>query len=63
MVMNEVVGVFIAPNHFHSRWVLAIGAPDSPVRHQTGTVPYPVRCHVTQPLGLRASRPLEALSS
>jgi hypothetical protein len=37
-----------------SRWgrLLAMGAPDSPVRR-----------HVTQPLGLGASRPLEALSS
>jgi hypothetical protein len=40
-----------------------MGAPDSPVRHQTGNVPCPVRRHVTQPLGFRASRPLEALSS
>jgi hypothetical protein len=37
-----------------SRWgrLLAMGAPDSLVR-----------CHVTQPLGLGAGRPLEALSS
>jgi hypothetical protein len=40
-----------------------MGAPDSPVRHRTGTVPCPVRCHVTQQLGFRAGRPLEALSS
>jgi hypothetical protein len=37
-----------------SRWgrLLAMGAPDSPVRR-----------HVTQPLGLGAGRPLESLSS
>jgi hypothetical protein len=40
-----------------------MGAPDSPVRHQTCTVPCPVRCHVIQPLGFEAGRPLEALSS
>jgi hypothetical protein len=40
-----------------------MGALDSPVRHRTGTVPCPVRCHVTQPLGFGAGRPLEALSS
>jgi hypothetical protein len=58
------LGVFISPNHFGSRWeVLAMGAPDSPVRHRTCTVPCPVLCHVTQPLEFRAGRPLEALSS
>jgi hypothetical protein len=40
-----------------------MGAPDSPVRHRTCTVPCPVLRHVTQPLGFRAGRPLEALSS
>ena len=40
-----------------------MGAPDSPVPHRTGTVPCPVRRHVTQPLRFRAGRPLEALSS
>jgi hypothetical protein len=37
-----------------SRWrsLLAMGAPDSPVRH-----------HIILPLGLGAGRPLEALSS
>jgi hypothetical protein len=31
------LGVFIATNHFHSRWwrLLAMGAPDSSVHHQT----------------------------
>jgi hypothetical protein len=48
-----------------SRWrrLLAMGAPDSPVRHRTGIVPCPVRCHISHPLGLGAGRPLEALSS
>jgi hypothetical protein len=40
-----------------------MGALDSLVRHRTDTVPCPVRRHVTQPLGYRAGRPLEALSS
>jgi hypothetical protein len=40
-----------------------MGVPDSPVRHWTDTVPCPVRRHVTQPLGFRAGRSLEALSS
>jgi hypothetical protein len=40
-----------------------MGAPDSPVRHRIGTVPCPVRRHVTQPLGFGAGRQLEALSS
>jgi hypothetical protein len=40
-----------------------MGAPDSPVRHWTSTVPCLVRCHVTQPLGFGAGRLLEALSS
>ena len=36
-----------------------MGAPDSPVRHQTDTVQCLVRRHVTQPLGFGRSRPLE----
>jgi hypothetical protein len=40
-----------------------MGAPDSLVRHRTGTVPCLVRRHVTQQLGFGAGRPLEALSS
>jgi hypothetical protein len=31
-----------------------MGAPNSPVCHQTGPVHCPVRCHVTQPLGFGA---------
>jgi hypothetical protein len=40
-----------------------MGAPDSLVRHRTGTVRCPVRRHVSRPLGFGASRPLEVLSS
>jgi hypothetical protein len=40
-----------------------MGAPDSPVRHWTGTVRCPVRRYINQLLGSRAGRPLEALSS
>jgi hypothetical protein len=40
-----------------------MGAPDSPVRHWTGTVRCPVRRHVSQSLGFGAGRPLESLSS
>jgi hypothetical protein len=43
-------------------WLLSMGAPDSPVRHRTGTVGCPVRRHVTQPLGFGSSRPLTSLS-
>jgi hypothetical protein len=37
-------------------------APDSPVRHRTGTVRCPVRRHVTQPLGFGARSTVGALS-
>jgi hypothetical protein len=40
-----------------------MSAPDSPVRHRTGTVHCLVCRHVTQPLGFGAGQPLEALSS
>jgi hypothetical protein len=40
-----------------------MGAPDSLVHHQTGTVPCPVRYHVTQPLGFGAESAFGALSS
>jgi hypothetical protein len=39
-----------------------MGAPDSPVRHRTGTVGCPVRRHVTQPLGFGAKSTIGALS-
>jgi hypothetical protein len=59
------LGVFIAPNHFHGCWwrLLAMGAPDSPMRHRTDTVPCPVRRHVTQPLGFWAVDRWRRLSS
>jgi hypothetical protein len=59
------LGVFIAPNHLGSHWprLLTMSALDSPMRHRTGTVRCSVRCHVSQPLGFGAGRPLEALSS
>jgi hypothetical protein len=40
-----------------------MSAPDNLLRHRTDTIQCPVRCHVTQPLGFRAGRPLESLSS
>jgi hypothetical protein len=42
-----------------------MGAPDSPVRHRTDTVPCPVCRHitVTQPLGFGAGSTVGALSS
>jgi hypothetical protein len=43
--------------------LLSMGAPDSPVRHRTGTVGCPVHRHVTQPLGFGSSQPLALLSS
>jgi hypothetical protein len=43
--------------------LLSMGAPDSPVRHQTGTIGCLVRRHVTQPLGFRSSRPLAHFTS
>jgi hypothetical protein len=51
-----------------SRWwsLLAMGAPDSPVRHRTvrcATGQCPVRRHAIFSLGPEAGRPLEALSS
>jgi hypothetical protein len=39
-----------------------MGAPDSPVRHRTGTVRCPMRRHVTQPLGFGAKSIVGALS-
>jgi hypothetical protein len=43
--------------------LLAMGVSDSPVRHRTGPVHCPVRCHVTQPLGFGAKSTVRALSS
>jgi hypothetical protein len=60
-----VVGGIYSPQPPRSRWgrLLAMGAPDNPVRHQTGPIHSPVRCHVTQPLGFRAWSIVGALSS
>jgi hypothetical protein len=60
-----LLGVFIAPNHLGSRWprLLAMGAPDSPVRHRTDIVPCPVRRHVTRPLGFGAESTVGPVSS
>jgi hypothetical protein len=59
-----VVGGIYSPQSLCSRWprLLAMGAPDSPVRHWTGIVRCLVRRHVSQPLGSEAGRPFEALS-
>jgi hypothetical protein len=59
------LGVFIAPNHFHSHWgrLLAMGAPDSPVRHRTITVHCPVCTTSAQPLGFGAVDRWRRLSS
>jgi hypothetical protein len=40
-----------------------MSAPDSPVRHRTGTVRCPVRRHVTQPLVFGAKSTVGVLSS
>jgi hypothetical protein len=59
-----VVGGIYSPQPPSGRWgrLLAMGAPDSPVRHRTGTVGCPVCRHVTQPLQFGSSRPLASLS-
>jgi hypothetical protein len=47
------LGSIYSPQPPCSRWprLQAMGAPDSLVRHRTGTVRCPVRRHVSQPLG------------
>jgi hypothetical protein len=40
-----------------------MGAPDSPVRHQTDTVHCPLPRHITQLLGFGAKSTIGALSS
>jgi hypothetical protein len=59
------LGGIYSPQPFCSSWprLLAMGAPDSPVRHRTGIVCCPVLRHVSQSLGFGAGRPLETLSS
>jgi hypothetical protein len=65
MLGDVVIGGIYSPQPPTSHWgrLLAMGAPDSPVRHRTGTVGCPVRRHVTQALGFESSRPLAPLSS
>jgi hypothetical protein len=60
-----VVGGIYSPQPPSVRWgrLLSMGAPNSSVRHRTGTVDFPVRRHVTQPLGFENSQPLASLSS
>jgi hypothetical protein len=54
--MNEVVGGIYSPQPLPSHWqrLLAMGAPDSPVRHQTVTVHCPVSATSAQTLGFGA---------
>jgi hypothetical protein len=58
-------GVFIAsqPLLAFGWFLLAMGAPDSPMCHQTTIVHCAVRATSAQPLGFGAGRPLEPLSS
>jgi hypothetical protein len=59
------LGVFIAsqPLLVVGWFLLAMGAPDSPVRHRTVTVHYPVRTTSAQPLGFRELDRWRRLSS
>jgi hypothetical protein len=59
------LGGIYSPQPPNGRWgrLMLMDAPDSPVRHRTGTVGCPVRRHVTQPLGFRSNRTLASLSS
>jgi hypothetical protein len=63
--MNEVVGGIYSPQPLPSRWwrLLAMGAPDSPVRHRTTTVHCPVRATSVQSLGFVAVDRWRCLSS
>jgi hypothetical protein len=65
MIGVVVVRGIYSPQPPSGRWgrLLAMGAPDSPVPHQTDTVGCPVRRLITQPLGFGSSRPLAPLSS
>jgi hypothetical protein len=40
-----------------------MSTPDSPVRHRAGTIPCPVRRHITQSLGFGAGSTVGALFS
>jgi hypothetical protein len=54
--MNEVVRGIYSPQPLPNRWqrLLAMGAPDNPVRHRTITVHCPVRAMSARPLGFGA---------
>jgi hypothetical protein len=56
MALNEVVGGIYNPQPLPSRWqrLLAMGAPDSPVAHQTVIVHCPVRATSACLLGFGA---------
>jgi hypothetical protein len=58
------LGGIYSPQPPNGRWgrLMLMDAPDSPVRHRTGTVGCPVRRHVTQPLGFGAKSTVGALS-
>jgi hypothetical protein len=58
-----VLNVIFRKLGFLKLWLLAMGAPNSPVRHQTLTVQCLVRRHDTQPLVFWSSWPLAPLSS
>jgi hypothetical protein len=63
--MSEVVGGIYSPQPLPSRWqrLMAVGAPDSPVRHRTATVHYPVRAMSAQLLWFGAVDRWRRLSS
>jgi hypothetical protein len=54
--LNEVIGGIYSPQPLPSRWLflLAMGAPDSPVVHQSVIVHCPVRATSACPLGFGA---------
>jgi hypothetical protein len=60
-----VVGGIYSPQPLPSRWqrLLAMGAPDSPVRHRTATVHCPMCVMSAQPLGFGAVDRWRHLSS
>jgi hypothetical protein len=57
MPMNEVVGGIYSLQLLPGRWLflLAMGTPDSPVMHRTGTVHYLVHATSPRPLGFGAT--------
>jgi hypothetical protein len=59
------LGVFIAPNHFHSGWLtlLSMGTSDSPVVHRTLHYSLSDAHHVSYPLGFGAVDRWRLLSS